>query len=108
MTTTPLDEVDDRILLRRHVAGDREAFGEVYRRHRDRMWAVAVGVCGDRELAAEAVQDVPELQLLDTPLRQRKALANASSAGLHITELRPSDPKACHEVAAIVAAIYSA
>ena len=52
MTTTPLDEVDDRILLRRHVAGDREAFGEVYRRHRDRMWAVAVGVCGDRELAA--------------------------------------------------------
>ena len=57
MTTTPLDEVDDRILLRRHVAGDREAFGEVYRRHRDRMWAVAVGVCGDRELAAEAVQE---------------------------------------------------
>ena len=67
------------------------------------------GVVGadDRE-GAEAVQDVPELQLLDTPLRQRKALANASSAGLHITELRPSDPKACHEVAAIVAAIYSA
>lgn len=57
MTSAPLDEVDDRILMRRHVAGDPDAFGEVYRRHRDRMWAVAVGVCGDRELAAEAVQD---------------------------------------------------
>ena len=65
-------------------------------------------LAADNREAAEAVQDVPELQLLDTPLRQRKALANASSAGLHITELRPSDPKACHEVAAIVAAIYSA
>ncbi|EKA59829.1 hypothetical protein B277_16134 [Janibacter hoylei PVAS-1] len=43
MTTTPLDEVDDRILLRRHVAGDREAFGEVYRRGRD-LGVTAEGV----------------------------------------------------------------
>lgn len=57
MTTPPLDHVDDRSLMQRHAAGDPEAFGEIYRRHRDRMWAVAVGVCGDRELAAEAVQD---------------------------------------------------
>lgn len=59
---TPVDsqqlgEVDDRLLLRRHVEGDAEAFGELYRRHRDRMWAVAVGVCGDREIAAEGVQE---------------------------------------------------
>lgn len=45
------------MLLRRHVEGDAEAFGELYRRHRDRMWAVAVGVCGDREIAAEGVQE---------------------------------------------------
>ena len=53
----PRQEVDDRLLMRRHVEGDAEAFGEIYRRHRDRMWTVAVGVCGDREIAAEAVQD---------------------------------------------------
>lgn len=52
-----LGEVDDRLLLRRHVEGDAEAFGELYRRYRDRMWAVAVGVCGDREIAAQGVQE---------------------------------------------------
>lgn len=57
MTTLPLGEADDRVLMQRHADGDPDAFGEIYRRHRDRMWAVAVGVCGDRELAAEAVQD---------------------------------------------------
>lgn len=55
--TPQLDQADDRLLVRRHVEGDAEAFGELYRRHRDRMWAVAVGVCGDREMAAEGVQD---------------------------------------------------
>lgn len=57
MTDVTLGEVDDRLLMRRHVDGDPDAFGEIYRRHRDRMWAVAVGLCGDREIAAEAVQD---------------------------------------------------
>ena len=57
MSDFPFAEIDDRMLMRMHVEGDAEAFGEIYRRHRDRMWAVAVGVCGDRELAAEAVQD---------------------------------------------------
>lgn len=57
MSGAPPAEVDDRMLMRQHLAGDPHAFGELYRRHRDRMWAVAVGVCGDRELAAEAVQD---------------------------------------------------
>ncbi|HZG01968.1 MAG TPA: RNA polymerase sigma factor SigM [Streptomyces sp.] len=49
--------VDDRELLARHVAGDPHAFGEVVRRHRDRLWAVALRVLGDREEAADAVQD---------------------------------------------------
>lgn len=48
---------DDRELVRRHVAGEAEAFGELFRRHRDRMWAVAVGICHDREVAADAVQE---------------------------------------------------
>lgn len=53
-----LAELDDRMLLARHVAGDGgAAFGEIFRRHRDRMFAVAVRTCGDRELAADAVQE---------------------------------------------------
>ncbi|MDJ1131661.1 RNA polymerase sigma factor SigM [Streptomyces iconiensis] len=48
---------DDRDLLARHVAGDADAFGEIVRRHRDRLWAVALRTLGDREEAADAVQD---------------------------------------------------
>ena len=44
-------------LLRAHCAGDPDAFGELFRRHRDRMWAVALRTVGDREAAADAVQD---------------------------------------------------
>jgi RNA polymerase sigma-70 factor (ECF subfamily) len=49
--------MDDRALLRAHVDGDRVAFGELVRRHRDRLWAVALRTLGDREEAADAVQD---------------------------------------------------
>jgi RNA polymerase sigma-70 factor (ECF subfamily) len=44
-------------LLRAHVAGDRDAFAELFRRHRDRLWAVALRTLGDREDAADALQD---------------------------------------------------
>ena len=37
--------------------GDPDAFGELVRRHRDRLWAVALRTLGDREEAADAVQD---------------------------------------------------
>ncbi|NXY92877.1 RNA polymerase sigma factor SigM [Streptomyces sp. BR123] len=47
----------DRELLALHVAGDPDAFGELVRRHRDRLWAVALRTLGDREEAADAVQD---------------------------------------------------
>jgi RNA polymerase sigma-70 factor (ECF subfamily) len=47
----------DADLLRAHVDGDRDAFGELVRRHRDRLWAVALRTIGDREEAADAVQD---------------------------------------------------
>jgi RNA polymerase sigma-70 factor (ECF subfamily) len=48
----------DAELIRRHVAGDGgAAFGELFRRHRDRMFAVAVRTTGNRELAADAVQE---------------------------------------------------
>jgi RNA polymerase sigma-70 factor (ECF subfamily) len=47
----------DAELLRRHVAGDDEAFGELFRRHRDRLWAVALRTVCDPEEAADALQD---------------------------------------------------
>jgi RNA polymerase sigma-70 factor (ECF subfamily) len=50
-------DLDDAALMRAHVAGDAGAFGEIVRRHRDRLWAVAIRTLGDREEAADAVQD---------------------------------------------------
>ena len=47
----------DGELLARHVAGDTAAFGLLVHRHRDRLWAVALRTLGDREEAADALQD---------------------------------------------------
>ncbi|NHI19527.1 RNA polymerase sigma factor SigM [Phycicoccus endophyticus] len=53
-----LTELDDAVLLARHVDGDDgAAFGELFRRHRDRMYAVALRTTGHRELAADALQE---------------------------------------------------
>src|SRR2546430_17152549 len=49
--------VDDAALMRAHVAGDRDAFAELVRRHRDRLWAVALRTIGDREDAPDALQE---------------------------------------------------
>ena len=50
-------EATDHELVRRHVAGDPDAFGELFRRHRDRMWAVALRTTRNPEMAADCVQD---------------------------------------------------
>ena len=47
----------DAELLASHCAGDPQAFTELVRRHRDRLWAVALRTTGDPEEAADAVQD---------------------------------------------------
>ncbi|MFF0063032.1 RNA polymerase sigma factor SigM [Streptomyces sp. NPDC005279] len=57
MDDATLGDTSDQDLLARHVAGDPDAFGELVRRHRDRLWAVALRTLGDREEAADAVQD---------------------------------------------------
>ncbi|WP_446666558.1 RNA polymerase sigma factor SigM [Flexivirga sp. B27] len=54
---TDLAETSDRELLAAHCAGDPDAFGELFRRHKDRMWAVALRTTRDPEVAADAVQD---------------------------------------------------
>jgi len=51
------DARDDAALLRAHASGDPDAFAEIVRRHRDRLWAVALRTVGDREEAADALQD---------------------------------------------------
>ena len=48
---------DDAALVEAHLAGDPTAFGELYRRHRDRLWAVALRTTGNPEDAADALQD---------------------------------------------------
>lgn len=57
MHSTAHGDMSDQDLLAAHVAGDKDAFGELVRRHRDRLWAVALRTLGDREEAADAVQD---------------------------------------------------
>ncbi|GIG64413.1 RNA polymerase sigma factor SigM [Phytomonospora endophytica] len=52
-----VNEVPDDELLRRHLVGDHEAFGELFRRHRERLWAVALRTLGHPEDAADALQD---------------------------------------------------
>jgi RNA polymerase sigma-70 factor (ECF subfamily) len=47
----------DQDLLRRHLAGDPDAFAALVRAHGDRMWAVAVSMLRDRDDAAGAVQE---------------------------------------------------
>ena len=49
--------LSDAELLRRHLAGDSEAFGALFLRHRDRLWAVALRTVCDPEDAADALQE---------------------------------------------------
>jgi RNA polymerase sigma-70 factor, ECF subfamily len=50
-------EPSDSVLLRRHVAGDPDAFGLLFRRHKDRLWAVALRITCDPDDAADALQE---------------------------------------------------
>ena len=49
--------LDDKALLSAHLGGDPDAFGELVRRHRDRLWAVALRTLGNPDDAADAVQN---------------------------------------------------
>jgi RNA polymerase sigma-70 factor (ECF subfamily) len=58
VTRVPADaEPTDRELIDRHTAGDRDAFAELVRRHRDRLWRVALRTLGNPDDAADALQD---------------------------------------------------
>jgi RNA polymerase sigma-70 factor, ECF subfamily len=49
--------MSDAELLQLHVDGDPDAFGELFFRHKDRLWAVAIRTLSDPEDAADALQD---------------------------------------------------
>ena len=51
------DARTDTELLAAHVDGDTEAFGVLFRRHRDRLWAVALRTMGNPDDAADGLQD---------------------------------------------------
>ena len=52
----PLDPPAELIAACR--AGDREAFGRLFDLCRDRVYSVALGICGDRAVAADVSQEV--------------------------------------------------
>ena len=51
------DERSDADLLAAHVQGDSAAFGVLFGRHRDRLWAVALRTMGNPDDAADGLQD---------------------------------------------------
>ncbi len=52
-----VDERSDADLISAHVHGDTDAFGVLFARHRDRLWAVALRTMGNPEDAADGLQD---------------------------------------------------
>ena len=57
MSTPRLGGRSDQELLQAHVEGDADAFGELFARHRDRLWAVALRTMGNPDDAADGLQD---------------------------------------------------
>jgi RNA polymerase sigma-70 factor (ECF subfamily) len=49
--------LSDARLVKRAARGDRDAFDELVARHRDRVWAIALRMCRDREDAEDALQE---------------------------------------------------
>ncbi len=53
----PQSELSDEDLLQAHVAGDPTAFATLFRRHQDKLWAVALRTVRNPEDSADALQD---------------------------------------------------
>lgn len=80
---------------------------------RDGLRAFAILNCADpgerstdNAEAAAAVSDVQQFEYLATPLRRRKAFANAAGAGLSVLELKPQDFKATEELNALISKLF--
>jgi len=78
---------------------------------RDGLRAYAVLNCADtngtdNQEAAEAVADYPQLVYLNTPIKRRKAIANAAGQGLSVLEAIPKDVKANDELNALMLRLF--
>lgn len=60
----------------------------------------------DNTEAAAAVAEVPQFEYLPTPLRRRKAFANAASAGKCVFEIKPQDAKASAELQLLINRLF--
>ncbi len=53
----PLEALEEKVLLRRAQAGDREAFGEIVRRYQDAVFNLCYRMLGDYHEAEDAAQE---------------------------------------------------
>jgi len=60
----------------------------------------------DNTDAAAAVAELPQFEYLSTPLRRRKAFANAAGAGQCVFEIKPQDAKASAELKLLVNVLF--
>lgn len=49
--------ISDARLVKRAARGDRDAFDDLVARHRDRVWAIALRMCRDRDDAEDVLQE---------------------------------------------------
>lgn len=80
---------------------------------RDGLQCYAVMNCADPGTlsvdnmeASNAVDETPQFTYLPTPIRRRKSFANAAGEGLSVLEAKPQDEKACHEMKALIRALF--
>lgn len=61
----------------------------------------------DNDEAAAVIRDTQALTFLDSPLRSRKAFANAGALGLAVSEFVPNDPKATAEITMLYQRLFN-
>ena len=97
------DERTDVALLAAHRHGDDGAFAELFRRHKDRAWAVALRTLGNREDAADAVQEafIKAMRSVDgfrgdsaVSTWLHRIVVNVCLDQLRSTKRRPTEPLA--------------
>lgn len=61
----------------------------------------------DNDDAADVLKETDALTFINVHLGMRKAFANAASSGLAVTELKPKDQKAIHEVSTLFKYVFN-
>lgn len=98
----------DAGLLDAHLAGDPDAFGELVRRHRDVLWAVALRTTGNPSDAEDALQEALVSALRSVARFERRSavrtwlyriVVNASLDRLRRNAARPSSTLEGHDPA---------